>query len=178
MNTRYKTGQYALTKKEYEKVLQSCDSLEDRVMLMLGAGLGLRRADLVSVRVSNINFQEHTITYVEKKKGGRIRVVPMGPKLEQEIRILLNTIKGRDTLFSFGDRQAWNRFNRLCDIAGIGHRPFHALRATCVKFCQQAGWTPEQTAELIGDTISVIQAHYATPTQAEMKEQMLKSEVI
>jgi integrase len=175
---RYRTGEKALTRKEYETVLAVCGSLEDRVMVMLAVSLGLRRGDLVRVRVGNVDFKNHQLTYLEKKKGDRVRVVPIGQKLEQEIKMLIGTIpKGQDTLFSFKDRQAYNRFNFLCEKAGIGSRPFHALRATCIKFCQAGGWSPEQVSELTGDTIEVIQAHYATPSQAEMSEVMRNKEV-
>ncbi|MDD5264673.1 MAG: tyrosine-type recombinase/integrase [Candidatus Bipolaricaulis sp.] len=175
---RYRTGEKALTRKEYDAVLSVCGTLEDRVMLMLAVSLGLRRGDLVRVRVGNVDFKNHQITYLERKKGDRVRAVPIGQKLEQEIRMLIRTIpKGQDTLFSFKDRQAYNRFNSLCEKAGIGSRPFHTLRASCVKFCQAAGWSPEQVAELTGDTIEVIQAHYATPSQAEMAETMRSKEV-
>lgn len=175
---RYRTGEKALTRKEYDRVLEACGVLEDRVMVMLGVSLGLRRGDLVRVKVSNIDFKNHQLTYLEKKKGDRVRVVPIGQKLEQEIGMLIKTIpKGQDTLFSFKDRQAYNRFNTLCEKAGIGPRPFHALRATCIKFCQAGGWSPEQVSELTGDTIEVIQAHYATPSQAEMAETMRTKEV-
>lgn len=177
-SVRYRTGEKALTRKEYDAVLSVCGTLEDRVMVMLGVSLGLRRGDLVRVRAGNVDFKNHQITYLERKKGDRVRVVPIGQKLEQEIRMLIGTIpKGQDTLFSFKDRQAYNRFNSLCEKASIGPRPFHALRGTCVKFCQAAGWSPEQVAELTGDTIEVIQAHYATPSQAEMAETMRSKEV-
>lgn len=175
---RYRTGQFALTRKEYDRVLSVCGNLEDRVLVMMAVSLGLRRFDIVRVKVANIDFRNHQITYLEKKKGDRVRIVPMGPKLEQEIQMLIQTLpKGQTTLFSFKDRQAFNRFNTLCEKAGIGNRPFHALRATCVKFCQQAGWTPEQVCELTGDSLRVIQEHYATPSQAEMGETMRAREV-
>lgn len=173
-----KTGEHALTKGEYEKVLLACDSLGDRVLIMMAVSLGLRRSDIVRVRVCDVDLRERTITYHEKKKGDRIRVVPMGPKLYQEVKMLIGTIHDRETLFAFKDRQAYNRFNRLCDIAGIPRRPFHSLRATCVKFCQAAGWSPEQVSELTGDTIRVIQEHYSTPSKAEMKEIMKGKEPI
>lgn len=175
---RYRTGEKALTKKEYQSVLEVCGTLEDRVMVMLAVSLGLRRGDLVRVKCSNIDFKNHTLSYLERKKGDRVRIVPVGPKLEQEIKMLLGTIpKGQDTLFSFKDRQAYNRFNTLCEKAGIGSRPFHALRGTCIKFCQASGWSPEQVAELTGDTIEVIQAHYLTPSAAEMVATMRTKEV-
>jgi integrase len=177
-SVRYRTGEKSLTKKEYESVLSVCGTLEDRVMVMLAVSLGLRRGDLVRVKCANVNFKEHSISYLEQKKGNRVRVVPIGPRLEQEIKMLLDTLpKGQDTLFSIRDRQAYNRFNTLCEKAGIGSRPFHALRATCIKFCQAAGWSPEQVSELTGDTIEVIQSHYLTPSIAEMGEVMRTKEV-
>lgn len=57
-----------------------------------------------------------------------------------------------------------------CDKAGIERRPFYALRATCVKFCQIAGWRVEEVAKLTGDIIAVIQEHYSTPTDGEMQK--------
>lgn len=76
---------------------------------------------------------------------------------------------GKEVL-PFCGRTAHYRLQRLCIKAGIPKRPFHALRATCIKFCQAAGWSVEATAKHVGDTILVIQEHYTTPSQSEMKE--------
>lgn len=62
------------------------------------------------------------------------------------------------------------KLQEYCDLAGIERRPFHALRATCVKFCQKNNWTVEQVSKLTGDTIAVIQQHYSTPSNSEMQE--------
>lgn len=164
------SGENALTQAEYNLLLNTCDNLQDRVMLMLAVGTGLRRGDIVRVKWSDISFDEGTLTYHERKKD-RIRTVYMPHSLVQELKILFKVRKaGQKEVLTFGDRQAWNRFNKLCDRAGIPGRPFHALRATCVKFCQAAGWTPEQVSRLTGDTIRVIQLHYSTPSTGEMAE--------
>jgi len=173
------SGEQALTRKEYDSLLAACECQEDRVMIMLAVGFGLRRGDLVRVKISDIDLESKTLAYHEKKKGDRVRVMPLSPKLLQEIKILLKIIpKDQKTLFSFKDRQAYNRFQKLCDAAGIPGRPFHAMRATCVKFCQAAGWTPEQVAKLTGDTIRVIQMHYATPSAGEMADVVKDKEII
>jgi integrase len=175
----YRTGEYALTRGEYEKLLQAAGSIEDRVMVMLGASLGLRRGDLVRVKVSDVDFKNNALSYHEKKKGDRIRTVPIGPRMALELKILMGTLAaGQETVFTFKDRQAYNRWITLCDVARIPRRPFHALRATAIKFAQAAGWTPEQVAELTGDTIKVIQEHYATPSRAEMGELVKAKEII
>lgn len=173
------SGELALTRNEYEKLLSACICQEDRVLLMMSVSLGLRRSDIVRIRISNIDLDSASLLYHEKKKGNRIRNVPISPKLVQELRILIKTIPiTQKTVFSFKDRQAYNRFQSLCKRAGITHRPFHALRATCVKFCQAAGWTPEQVSRLIGDSIRVIQLHYATPSISEMSDVVKEKEVI
>lgn len=179
LNTTITSGEQALTRQEYESVLAACESQEERVLIMLAVSLGLRRADLVSIKIPDIDLNSATLSYSEKKKGGRIRTVPLSPKLLQEIKILIKTIPAKQkTLFSFKERTAYNRFQSLCDRAGVPGRPIHALRATCVKFCQAAGWTPEQVSKLTGDTIRVIQLHYATPSAGEMADVAREKEII
>lgn len=75
----------------------------------------------------------------------------------------------REYLFDFVGRTAYNKFNKWCRVAGIPERPFHSLRATCIKFAHNNGWSDESISKLTGDTISVIQAHYMTPSVGEMK---------
>lgn len=181
----YRTGEKALTQKEYEKIIEVCQSHEDELLIKMAVATGLRREDLVAVEIANIDTENGRLRFVEKKKriykGGpsKIRDIPIGPKLCQLIVKHKKTIpKDQVTLFSFKGRTAFNRLQDLCERAGIEKRPFHALRATCVKFCQKAGWTPEQVCELTGDTLAVIQQHYSIPTMDEMKETANVKEVI
>jgi len=176
--TPYRTGEKALTPREYEKLLEVCNTLEDEVMLKLAVELGLRRVDIANVKINDVDLRNNTISYYEHKKD-RTRTVPIGPKLAQLLRKYINTLpKGQKKLLNFSDRTAHRRLQALCERAGISKRPFHALRATCIKFCQRNGWTPEQTAELVGDTLLVIQRHYSVPSFDEMKEVMEEKEVI
>lgn len=176
---KYYSGEKALTRAEYDRLLAVCDDHEDRVMLMLAVSLGLRRSDLVGVLVQDIDLVDGMLTYREKKKGNRSRTVPMPPKLRSELAIYIKSRNLRGgPLFDIKDRQAHNRFNTLCEKAGIEKRPIHALRATCVKFCRDAGWTVEQTAKLIGDEISTVQRHYSVPSQGELVKAMNEKEII
>lgn len=179
LENSYRTGEHSLTRKEYEKLLAACSSVENELMLKVAVGLGLRRYDLTHVMIADINLPEMEMSYHEKKKGNRIRTVFLSPRLIQIIVKYLKTIpKTQKKLFAFSDKTAYNRLQKLCDIALIPRRPFHALRATCIKFHQAAGWRDEETAELVGDTIRVIQEHYATPSRSEMREATDTTEVI
>ena len=179
LENSYRTGEHSLTRKEYEKLLDACSSIEDELMIKVAVGLGLRRYDLTHIKIANIDLREDTLSYNEKKKGGAIWTVFITTKLHQLIIKYLKTIpKDQKELFAFCDKTAYNKLQKLCDIAGIPRRPFHALRATCIKFHQAAGWEENKTAELVHDTVRVIREHYTTPSKSEMREATDTTEVI
>jgi integrase len=178
-DTRYRIGQDSFTPNEVDKLLSKCTTIEDETLIKFELALGLRREDAVNVLRANINFKEHTVTYSEKKKHNRIRIVFMGEKLETQLQKYMNTLPAKQKrLFDFCGKTAYNHLQSLCDAAGIRRRPFHALRATCIKRCQAAGWTLQQTCALVGDTPRVVQEHYEIASVAEMADIARTKEVI
>jgi integrase len=178
-NGNYRIGQDALTPLEYEKLCESCSSIEDEALLKFTVATGLRREDVVNVERQNVNLTTGSIMFSEKKKGNRIRTIFIGQKLCTLLIKYLKTVpKDQKLLFDFCGKTAYNKLQNLCDVAGIRRRPFHALRATCVKRCQAAKWTPEQVCELTGDSLRVIQEHYATPGNSEMAEVARAQEIV
>jgi integrase len=168
---RYRSGEKALTNKEYEKLISVIDKLEDEVIIKLAISTGARREDLVSIKISDIDFEDLRLSFYEQKKK-RIHTVPISSEMVRLIKQLINS-RGKQQsnyVFPWSGRTAYDRLQRYCDKAGIPRRPFHALRATCVKRCQAAGWKIEQVARLTGDTIEVIQEHYNWPSASEMQE--------
>ena len=178
MEHRYTSGEYALTAKEYQKIIGACNTLEDEVMIKLAIGCGLRRVDITKAKIKDIDWVNERLSFHEHKKN-RTWSVPLSPSLVQLLRKYIRTLpKGQTDILKFEGRQAYNRLQKLCDVAGIPRRPFHALRATCIKRCQAAGWTPEQVSALTGDTIRVIQQHYLTPSMQEMSEVVKDKEIL
>lgn len=178
MEHKYTSGEYALTPKEYQKIINVCNTLEDEVMIKLAVGCGLRRADITKAKIKDIDWTNKRLSFYEHKKS-RIWIVPLGPNLIQLLQKYVRTLpKNQKEILKIEGRQAYNRLQKLCDVAGIPRRPFHALRATCIKRCQAAGWTPEQVSALTGDTIRVIQQHYLTPSIQEMAEVVNEKEII
>lgn len=174
------SGEQALTRIEYQKLLDVCDDQEDKLLLMIGVSLGLRRSDIVRIQINNIDFQNNTLSYLEMKKKNRLRIVPLSPKLANELKIFIK-LSGRKItgkLFSFGERQSWNRFNKLCDRAGIPRRPIHCLRATCCKFYLEAGLRPEQVAKIIGDRVETVMLHYTVPSAGELQQLVKEKEIL
>lgn len=166
---KYKSGEKALTKTEYEKLIKAIGNLEHELLIRLAVATGIRREDIVNIRIKDIDLKNCSLSFYERKKK-KIHTVFFSEEIEKLIEKHLNTIKKREKLFDFSGRTAWNILNHYCEIAGIEKRPFHALRATCVKFAQDAGWTAQQTAAHIDDTIETVQEHYSIPSKGEMAD--------
>jgi len=167
--------QFALSKTEYKRLLQACGTLEEEVMLQIAVNLGLRRVDISKILIANIDLDNRTLTYHEHKKN-RDRTLPFTQDMAQLLRKYLHTLtKDTKYLFSwgkskYGDYTAYRRLQTLCDNAGIPRRPFHALRGTCYKFCKDRGWSVEQAAYMLGDSVNMAITHYGIPSPGEIKD--------
>jgi len=180
--TRYTTGEKALSATEWEKMQVCIDNLEDEVLFKLAISTGIRREDIgyskkknTGIRISDITELPNgtgKLKFTEHKKN-RIHEVPLSREIMRLIKLLVNSRSKESKspfLITYSGRTCHRRLQEYCDKAQIPRRPFHALRATCIKFCQRAGWRVEEVAKLTGDTIAVIQEHYSTPSEGEMQE--------
>ena len=201
IKSRYTTGEKALTRTEYNKLISVIDKLEDEVFIKLAISCGIRREDIghgtitrkrrekgkvvetfkrtTGIKISDIDFDEKRLTFFEGKKN-RNHTVPLSNDVIILIKKLINS-RGKNQheyLITFSGRTAHRKLQEYCDKAGIPRRPVHSLRGSCVKFCQAMGWSPEQVAKLIDDSIAVVQQHYATPSQSEMNEVAQEKQII
>ena len=178
---------HALSETDFKKLIRACNRKEDQILLQLAVELGLRRLDISKILIKNITISDDPKTasrliFHEHKKG-RDRDLAIPDYLAQEIGMYLQTLpRDQKYLFTwgkseYGDYTAYRRFNDLCERAGIPTRPFHALRGTAYKFKKSQGWTVEEAAALLGDTVSVAMEHYGTPSDADIDEKIRRSEM-
>jgi integrase len=199
----YTTGEKALVRKEAEAVIMAAKSYEDKLLVLIGFTLGPRRDDLVAIEIQNIDTKSGTLSYHEKKKGMRVKTVPISDRLIHELELYLttHTVEGQRYLFPprqktsvkkvkdavtkevtgkervscqhMSSKTAYNIFNTLCKSVGVKIPiPIHAMRSTCIKLKQEEGWTIEQVAALIGDTVETVQEHYSTPSVGQLAQLM------
>ena len=176
----FRTGRKSLTEGEVNKLLSVITDLEHSALIMLAVSAGIRRGDIVKIKQKDFDYEKRKIIFFESKKN-RTHTVYVPNNTAKVIQMLINSNKNEVYLFPGGtdrkhgkghisDKSAYNILNRYLEKAGLDKRPFHALRATCIKMCQKKGWKPEETAELVGDSLRVIQEHYSVPSEQEMKE--------
>lgn len=188
MKKKYKTGQKALTEDNIDKLLNVITDLKQLGLIQLAIAGGIRREDIVRIKSNDVNPEDGSITFYEHKKK-RTKKIYIPKTVMNTLEMIIKSNKKEEFLFPgksesrygkghISGKTAYNIFNRYLKKADLDPRPFHALRASCMKLCQKRGWTPEQTAEHTGDTIKVIQEHYSTPSTEEMKETVNKKELL
>lgn len=178
----YTSGEHALTKAQVDEVLACTSDLVDLALFQVAVTTGIRRNDIVRLKWKDVNLEKGFIDFFEQKKD-RVKRVWLNNRTLQVLKLLKSSQKDEYYLFPgrsepkygkghISSKTAYNRFQRLLVEAGVqgedDNKPFHALRATCVKLCQLAGWSVEKTAKHIGDTVSTVQKHYSTPSDEEM----------
>lgn len=186
-NQPYKTGVFALTVDQLDKLLLTFDSVQDKAMIALAATIGLRREDLVCIRRNDYDPVNGTITYYEHKKRKTRTVFIPSQKVIQLLNMHIKASRKNEWLFPspkeigryknahVSSRHVYDVYNEHLAKAGIkspsgrNTRPFHSLRATCYKLCQKKGWTQRQACELIGDSLRVAEEHYNAPSEEEMR---------
>jgi len=178
---KYTSGQRALTQDQVQSLLMSITDLVHLGLFQLACVGGLRREDIVQIKKADLDFEKQAVTYFESKKN-RTRTIYIPITVMNTLQMICNANKKEPYLFPgnsgkkingrrhMSGRTAWNLFDGYLRKAGLEPRPFHSLRSTCIKLCQKRGWSIEQTAELVGDTIATIQEHYLTPSEEEMRE--------
>lgn len=179
---QYKSGQHALTAKQVKELLLSFSNLQDKALIALAVSIGLRREDLVSIKKNDYDPKRGTITYYENKKKRTRTVYIPSQETIQLLNMHISSCRKSEWLFPspketgkyknahVSSRHVYDILNEHLESIGLDKRPFHSLRATCYKMCQEAGWTQRKAAELIGDSLMVAETHYNAPSDEEMKD--------
>jgi integrase len=128
-----------LSHQEVTQLIEAAPNLLYRTILMILYGTGLRRAEVVHLKVNDIDSQRMVIR-VRQGKGARDRDVPMSPKLLEALREYYRWNKPKEYLFPSSpghrgmdqpasDKTVWNACQVAAKRAGLRkHIGAHTLR--------------------------------------------------
>ena len=136
----------------------------DYAILALLAGCGLRRRELASLNVEDIQMRENRWVIIDLcGKGGRIRTVAVPLWVKQGIDAWTNAAEieegrlfrsvkkgGKKIGENLGDWAVWSIVEQSAREIGIERFGAHDLRRTCAKLCRKAGGDIEQIKFLLG----------------------------
>ncbi len=107
-----------LSKDEVRRLLESCDTTKSRLIVSLLYSAGLRVSELVNLKVSDVNFQEHT-GWVRRGKGAKDRLFTLSSVLGQDLQAYLS---GREHIYIFSKSEPLTTRNIQKIIFGLRKR--------------------------------------------------------
>jgi integrase len=136
----------------------------DYVILALLVGCALRRKELASLYIGDIQLREGRWVIIDLVgKGGRVRTVAVPIWVKQGINAWMAAAKieegrllrplsksGKILRDELGDWAIWSIVEQSSKQIGIEHFGAHDLRRTCAKLCRKNGGDLEQIKFLLG----------------------------
>lgn len=158
-----------LTAEEGKRLLASVDRVSLRgkrnhAMLALLMGCGLRRGELLALRVESIQLrEEHWVIADLLGKAGHIRTVPIPSWVKAAVDewkeasgvtegALFRSINKMGRVWGSGmtPKVLWEIVREAASLAGIEKLAPHDLRRTCARLCRLAGGELDQIQFLLG----------------------------
>ena len=147
-----------LSKEEITCLINSCDSLFQRTLLMVLYGTGMRRSEVARLKISDIDSQR-MIVRVVNGKWGKDRDLPLNQALLEALRAYWRWLKPRTYLFPsrmhrdkeqpITDKAVWWACNQAARKAGIRKRVSpHLIRHSWATHLLEAG-TDLRTIQLL-----------------------------
>jgi site-specific recombinase XerD len=138
--------------------------LRNHAVLAMLLGCGLRRAELVAVKIEDFELREdHWVLADLIGKGRHMRTIPVPGWVKSAVDAWINTAElHTGTLFraigktgkvqgnGFTAKVIWSIVRGAAKDCGIGTIAPHDLRRTCARLCHQTGGELEQIQFLLG----------------------------
>jgi integrase len=166
---RYLNGQLRIKElKENERPVKSLNDIQIRKLLsvaepyhamkmriLLSLGTGLRRGDVESIKVNDIDFMQNCITTVSRKTGKSMGSRSVPDPLMKELKKYVNGLNsGHERLFN--DNFSYKQWRKICEDSGIPNLRFHDLRKTFGSVLAQRGVFTAVTQRLLEHSSSAL----------------------
>jgi integrase len=119
-----------------------------KIRILLGLGTGLRRGDIESLKISDIDFEKSCITTSSRKTRKSMGARPVPAVVMQELKKYLNRSNSEQQKL-FDDNFNYKRWKKICKQAGLFDLKFHDLRKTFASLLAQRGVSTAVTQRLL-----------------------------
>lgn len=183
MRMQQKRGQFTLSKREVQKIINFSLTFRDRCIIETLYYAGLRVSELVALRIEHLDFDRRRIT-IYHSKGQKTRVLPLTEhSLLQNLRTLIGTRKRGHIFLSRNDKYLSTRMvNKICrkcgERANIRHpnpdqkyiNP-HLFRHCIARHMKDDGYPMEFIQNFLGhEHFSTTMDTYGTMSLADMEK--------
>ncbi len=157
---------------EVDRLLKACDrgtllGVRDFAIVLLLYSTGLRASELANLGVADLDWERGQIL-VRKGKGGKFRVLPMGPKVEKALDRYLSHRDRQEHAHLFLNRHGQplpyrglvSVLTRLERKTGVHANPHKWRHSSAVQYLR-AGGKVEALKAMLGHTTLQMTLHYA-----------------
>jgi integrase len=119
-----------------------------KLRTLLALGTGLRRGDIESLKISDVDFVNNYITTNSKKTRKSMGSRPVSAEIMAELsQYVLAFDVGQEELFN--DNFSQRKWHKICKNAGLKDLKFHDLRKTFGSMLAQNGVSTAVTQRLL-----------------------------
>jgi len=153
-----------LSPQEVQRLIEYAGNRLHRIWILLLYGTGMRREELVQLKISDIDSVRMVI-HIHQGKGKRDRDVMLSPKLLQELRDYWRWVQPKPTTYFFpspghdggdvpiGSKNVWNAVRQAAERAGFGDRVHpHTFRHCFATHLLESGADLRTIQLLLGHT--------------------------
>lgn len=171
-----------LSKQEVGDLFRSTANLKHRTVLKTIYALGLRRSEVLNLKISDIDGKRNLV-HIKNAKGKKDRIVPLSEKLLVQLREYYRIYRPKEYLFYGSGRDQYstaslrNVFVNACKRAKIKkHVTLHSLRHSYATHLMDAGTDVRMIQELLGhDSIKTTMryTHVTTRSIRDVKSPLI-----
>jgi integrase len=119
-----------------------------KVRILLALGTGLRRGDIDSLKISDIDFEKNSISTASRKTKKSMASRPVSAEIMLGLsKYICGLDVGQERLFS--TKFNYRKWRRICQDAGLADLKFHDLRKTFCSLLAQNGVSTAVTQRLL-----------------------------
>ena len=158
-----KDSEFHLSPTDIKKAINAAKTFRDRCILKTFAQTGLRRFELASLDVRDLDF-ERKLVHIQEGKGGKARTIPVSEDLLGDLRHLLGSRKGGPVFTNpRDDKLSLRQINKIVANAGrqagvdnpnpnYKNVTCHLFRHSFAREWKRKGGSIESLSKILGHT--------------------------
>lgn len=173
---KYNSLPKVLALEEVTAIINSLENLKHKCMISLIYSAGLRRSELLAMRIKNVDSKRMEL-FITHSKGRKDRVVPLSQTVLQMLREYYKTYKPKDYLFEgqagdqYSERSLALVLKKACEKAGIKKQVnLHMLRHSYATHLLETGTDLRYIQELLGHKSSRTTEIYTHVSQRSLNK--------
>lgn len=154
------------SKNGFIKLMQGCDNIKHRCVLMCAFDAGMRVSEVKNLKLRKLNFELMQI-HIEQGKGRKDRIVKLTKVFARFLLQYIEEYKPVEYLFNgqfslqYSTRSCEEILTKLCIKVGMPHHKFHELRHGFAMALYENGYSLETIRDLLGHATTKTTEIYA-----------------